>query len=157
MARRKGLNKWFLPSQKDSTKTYIHLLGWSVRGAEKAEVNIVAKKFEDVTQADLPEGRRLFLFLFNVFPYIEDALALQKKLARPGDIVIVSGWNNESFEARRLQDIYYEHLGREFTCNLHDDATNGYIDGVQKQAAEFADTASRVKGRTTDILALKVK
>lgn len=124
---------------------------------KRTGIGIVAKRLEDVQPGDLPQGRRLFFFLFNVFPYIDDALALQKKLSRPGDIVVVSGWNNESFEARRLQDIYYDHLGRDFTCNLHDNVTNGYIDGVQKEASSFAETASRVKGRTTDILTLKVK
>lgn len=120
-------------------------------------IGIVAKKLEEVTQDDLPQGRRLFFFLFNVFPYIPDALELQKNLVRPGDVVVVSGWNNESFEARRLQDMYYEHLGRQFKCDLAGRVTNGYIDGVEKQAQQFASTTSRVKGRTTDILTLKVK
>lgn len=123
----------------------------------EAQVNVVAKKFEDVTEQDLPEGRRLFFFLFNVFPYIEDALAMQKKLARPGDIVVVSGWNTDNIEARHLQEAYYAHLGREFTKALHNDETNGYIDAVQKSANDFAETTSRVKGSTTDILTLKVK
>ncbi len=78
---------------------------------DRAGVSVIAKGLEDVTPEELPEGRRLFFFLFNVFPYIDDALALQRKLAKPGDIVVVSGWNNDSFEARRLQDIYYDHLG----------------------------------------------
>ncbi|HYD18542.1 MAG TPA: hypothetical protein VEF76_08700 [Patescibacteria group bacterium] len=123
----------------------------------KLNIGIVPKRLEDVNPAELPEGRRLFFFLFNVFPYIPDALALQKTLVRPGDLVVVSAWNNDSFEARRLQDMYYEHLGREFKCDLHGAVTNGYIDKVEAQSRSFARVTSRVKGRTTDILTMQVK
>ena len=70
---------------------------------------------------------------------------------KPGDIVVVSGWNTDSIEARHLQEIYYQHLGREFTKALHGDETNGYIDVVQKNAKDFAETASRSDFSSTAI------
>lgn len=119
-------------------------------------IRILSKGFEDVQREDLPEGKTLYFFLFNVFPYIDDALAAQKRLVGAGDGVIISAWNADNFEARRLQKTYYDYLTEAYACTLVKSSLNGYIETVERESAGFCSGAERVKGRMTDILALKV-
>jgi len=119
-------------------------------------INILGKGLEAVTQDELPAGRKLFFFLFNVFPYINGALAAQKKLAGVGDSIIISSWNNSSFEARRLQKIYYDYLNSTYPGTLDRMESTGYIDEVEKKSAVFCSSTERLLGKTTDILALRV-
>jgi hypothetical protein len=124
--------------------------------AQRCQVNVLEKGFAEVAAGELPAGRKLFFFLFNVFPYIDGALAAQRRLAAPGDAVIISSWNDRSFEARRLQQIYYDYLNAAFAGALSGPRVNGYIDEVEKRSASFCAGLERRRGRTTDILALQL-
>lgn len=121
----------------------------------QANVHIVPKKFEDVTQADLPSGRNLFFFLFNVFPYIQDALSCLKSLTKTGDIVVISSWNKDSPEAQRLKTTYYGYLMSAFNCHIA--PANDYMDVVQTESARMAPCSVRMKSKITDILTMKVR
>lgn len=123
-----------------------------------SKIHIVTKPFEDVTKEDLPQGgRKLFFFLFNVFPYIDDAQKTLKELAAPGDIAVVSAWNNNSFEALHLQKVYYGYLQSAFNCELSGEKRSGYIDLLAQSEREDGAEVSRTKGRMTDILTLQMK
>lgn len=119
-------------------------------------ITILGKGFEEVSRDDLPSGKKLFFFLFNVFPYINDALAAQQQLASAGDSVIISSWNDKSFEALRLQKAYYDYLNDAYSSAIARSKFGGYIDEVEKKSAVFCSGAARLKGKTTDILALKI-
>lgn len=119
-------------------------------------IHVISKSFTQVTPNELPKGRKLFFFLFNVFPYIEGALSTQRALANPGDGIVISSWNDDNFEARCLQKIYYDYLNDAHGCSIARSHFNGYIDEVEKRSAVFCSGAERLKGKTTDILTLKV-
>lgn len=131
------------PEKQDYLKRHCH-------------IRTLSKCFEDVARDELPEGKKLFFFLFNVFPYLDGALVAQEKLVNPGDGVIISSWNNNSFEALRLQSIYYDYLNGAYSSAIARSEFNGYIDDVEKKSAVFCSGAERLKGKTTDILVLKI-
>jgi hypothetical protein len=138
-----NLHRQIDPEKKDYLKRRCH-------------INILDKGLEEVHPSELPAGRKLFLFLFNVFPYISNALAEQQRLASSGDSIIISSWNNKSFEALRLQKTYYDYLNGAYPCSLARAEFNGYIDEVERKSAAFCSSTERIKRKTTDILALKV-
>ncbi len=124
----------------------------------KRGVNIVPKNFEDVTEADLHDkGRRVFFFLFNVFPYIDNALENLKKLARQGDLVVISGWNNGNEKACELQKKYYGYLKSEFGDSVALQGSSAYIDLLEEEGKSIASSTCRIKGKTTDILTMRIK
>ena len=122
-------------------------------------VNLINKSFSDVLKSELPESSKVFFFLFNVFPYIPNAIASIKNLANPGDVIMISSWNNQSFTARRLRNIYYNHLqSSDTSCPFVPPAyaTQNYLDDVEKQTALFTKKQYRRQSSITDILTCQV-
>lgn len=142
---------------KSFTAIEPNLEGAGIRPATP-NINIITKNFEAVDQTDLPQtGRKLFFFLFNVFPYINGAIDQVKHLATAGDVVVVSSWNNNNFHARRMQSMYYATLQREFNCVMSQKALSGYVDKLARDTAPIATIEARVKAGVTDVLALKIR
>lgn len=137
--------------EADASKAEIDMMR-SLRG-----IRIVAKNFEDVTKEDLPAGRKLFFFLFNVFPYIKDAEKTLRQLASPGDIVVVSSWNEQKASARKLKEQYYDYLSSQFNCSIADKVDARVIDKLWEKMPDTASNVYRVRGETTDILTYRIK
>lgn len=120
-------------------------------------IRIIPKNFEDVEKEDLPRGRKLFFFLFNVFPYINDAEKKLRELANPDDLVVVSSWNNDSTEARILKESYYSYLSSQFNCTIADKIDPDFVDKLLTRLPDAASNAYRVKQDMTDIVTYRVK
>jgi len=121
---------------------------------DHSNVTLVRKSFSDLSREDLPKGKKLYFFLFNVFPYIKDGLETQKRLASPGDAAVISTWNGESLAARRLRDVYY--------CRLRDSFSKAALPGrldmdrLEGECDGFSASQRRLRGKYTDILVVKM-
>lgn len=68
-----------------------------------AGVEVRPVAFGGLVREHLPRGRILWLFHFNVLPYLDHPVATLERLARPGDLVVVSSWtaSDAAEDARR--------------------------------------------------------
>jgi hypothetical protein len=112
---------------------------------------LLEKDFGHILGTDLPQGRKLFLFLFNVYPYIDNAFMIQQKLAKPDDIIIVSSWNSKSSASWQLRDHYERHM-KDHTKYASPIKIYDYMDEAEKDVSSFCAKTERIKGKITDIL-----
>jgi hypothetical protein len=57
-----------------------------------ASAHLIPKPLHAVAPAELPAGPRLWLFTFNVFPYLSDRSQSFDRLLSPGDIAVITTW-----------------------------------------------------------------
>ena len=69
----------------------------------------IACPLDGVDRADLPPSPALWLFTFNVYPYIANPLGTIKWLAAPGDLVIITTWAATP-PAQSVRTRYLEHV-----------------------------------------------
>ncbi len=123
---------------------------------KRCRINLLNKDFESISASDLPKGKKLFLFLFNVYSYIEDALETQKILAGPGDVIVVSSWNVQSPASWRLRNEYQHYMKKNASECSSPIKTHDYLDDAEKSFSSFCAQTKRVKGDVTDILTIHV-
>ncbi|MGO4614969.1 hypothetical protein AB4305_07845 [Nocardia sp. 2YAB30] len=67
-----GLSSWKLPTRSVST---VHL-----------------RSLHEVSRSELPASPLLWVFTFNVFPYLHEPIEVLRRLASPRDTVVVTTW-----------------------------------------------------------------
>ena len=108
-------------------------------------ITIINKTLEEVNKCELPLGRQLFVFLFNVISYINDVAEHVNRLVRPGDFVFFSTWSKTK-ESNKNKHDYFQHVNceklpfsekRNFMVSIIDaDALISRIEGVKQVERE---------------------
>ncbi|WP_037078057.1 hypothetical protein, partial [Pseudonocardia spinosispora] len=78
---------------------------------------VIRKPFDKVDSTELPATPTLWLFTFNVYPYLDHPLSTWRGLAADGDIAVITTWaSGEQAKATRaayLRHVFPEHARRE--------------------------------------------
>lgn len=72
-------------------------------------VHIVKKRFADTIRKDLPDGKNLFVFMFNILAYIKNPIREINDLIRPGDVLFISTWSATP-KAKEIRAKYFDYL-----------------------------------------------
>jgi hypothetical protein len=88
------------------------------------KVTMIKKSFDAVQKSELPVGPKLFIFLFNSFAYLKNALEHLSDLTDEHDSIVLSGWNNQNPLSLQLQQRYYDALNSRFHCSITTDHAN---------------------------------
>lgn len=70
---------------------------------------VIFKQFQEIQMEELPVGKNVFVFPFNVLYYIPDPIKELKRLTKKGDSIFISGWNNTS-KAVHVMSRYFTHI-----------------------------------------------
>lgn len=84
-----GLNSWRLPTR----------CAWSVR----------PRSLHEVTVSELPAPPRLWVFTFNVFPYLREPIEALRRLVSLQDTIVVTTWAGTA-RAERIRRGYLLHV-----------------------------------------------
>lgn len=84
-----GLSSWQLPAGSVST---VHLCS-----------------LHEVTRSELPASPLLWVFTFNVFPYLRQPIEVLRRLASPRDTVVVTTWSTTG-RAEEIRDGYLQYV-----------------------------------------------
>ncbi len=113
-----------------------------------SNVALVKKPFNQLQRSDVGQERCLFVFLFNVISYLENPLATIHQLARPGDILFVSTWN-ETDTARHTMERYFAYVDNQESYITVENLVRQKA--LKKFSEEFLTTFSRVETVKGDI------
>ncbi len=117
-------------------------------------IQIINKKFQDVSKEKLPQGKSIYAFIFNIISYMENPIVYINKLIRKGDILYISTWNNTK-EAKEIRRKYFDYLNSfEKNVIIDPEKTIGLcnLDIFPFNELKYYKNHKRIKGEITDIL-----
>lgn len=76
---------------------------------QQHNIEYIANDFEATSRSELPEGGCFFMFLFNIFAYINNPLEAISRMARPGDVIFITTWADTP-EAQGIRKAYFDYL-----------------------------------------------
>ncbi len=128
---------------------------------QKHNITIIPKTFGDFPSTDLNKTNRVFLFTFNVFAYIGDAIEKINRYINTGDIIFVSTWNLHSNNALKIRKKYFDYINKSM-MEVHTNMSefqNGEIynlDNFDCSKLNYYTNNQRIKGEITDVLIIQV-
>lgn len=119
-------------------------------------ISVVPKRFGETTPSDLHDGNSFFMFLFNIFAYIENPIADINKLMKPGDILFISTWM-QTEAAKAVRKSYFDYLNeaeRRVVIVPEDPAGLSKFDAFPFHELKEYKRHERFQGDITDILTI---
>jgi len=113
-----GGQLWLIDIGLEKTKSYTCIepladlyIGNQIQYLIKKNKNIrvIKKRLADTSKKDLPEGKNIFVFTFNILAYIENPIREINDLIKHGDILFISTWNTTP-KARKIRTRYFNFL-----------------------------------------------
>lgn len=74
-----------------------------------SKIRLVKKLLSEVRKGDLPEGKNIFVFLFNILAYIDNPIKEINRISKPGDVLFISTWNLTPV-AKKIRTKYFNYL-----------------------------------------------
>jgi len=118
------------------------------------EITLVDKKFEMLEKKDLPFGNCFYVFLFNIFPYLEDPFSVINRFLKKGDVILLSTWNRNE-NAMAIRKRYFDYLNsfeEEAVIDPEKDIILGDWSNFNFDSLDHYQNHKIIKGDVTDIL-----
>jgi hypothetical protein len=126
-------------------------------GEDDSSPRIVRRPFSKVTTTMIPRQSRLWLFTFNVYPYLEEPLLILRNLAVPGDIVLITSWGCGP-RARATRRQYLRHVFADEAQRQH--AASAFVDAAaitrDLQLARIAGEVRQERGTVAHAAIVRV-
>ncbi|MCX6732944.1 MAG: hypothetical protein NTV98_05385 [Candidatus Roizmanbacteria bacterium] len=117
-------------------------------------IKIISKLFGDVSIDEIPNGKNIYVFMFNILAYIEGPITRINKLIKPNDIIYISSWNKTP-EAKQVRKKYFDYLNSfENEIIIDPESTLGlcHLDNFPFDKLKYYKSHKRITDKITDIL-----
>lgn len=122
------------------------------------DINVIKKLLSDVKKTDLPKGKNLFVFMFNILAYVEHPMRDINEIIKPGDVIFASTWSKTA-KAKEIRTKYFNFLNSfEEKVIIDPELTKGICD-LEKfpfDKLKFPSTHKYVKTDVVEILEIKL-
>jgi hypothetical protein len=118
------------------------------------KVYLIDKRFGEVPNELMPPGPSLYVFLFNIFSYIDSAVQTVNRVVEEGDILFLSTWNRTP-EAKAVRKRYFDFLNATEEKTIIDPETTVALtdfDHFPFDELRYYKRHRRITGSITDIL-----
>lgn len=92
------------------------------------KVKISNKYFEALDKDDIPPGKSVYIFTFNVISYIKNFVAVANKIIKKGDILFLSYWNNCPENEGIISNYFSFVYGKNFATQRNEMIDTQHID-----------------------------
>jgi hypothetical protein len=122
-------------------------------------IHLFDKRFGEVGNGEMPPGPSLYVFLFNIFSYIDNAINIINEVIEEGDVLFISTWNSTP-EAKKVRKEYFDYLNQSEGKTVIDPDTGVALtdfDHFPFDKLKFYKNHQVIKGAITNILVISTK
>ena len=125
---------------------------------QQSNISIIPENFGEFKENKLREGKRIFMFVFNVFAYIPNPIDKINQYLKKGDIIFISTWNLHSDKANDIRTKYFDMICKSMDVENLNEFKKGKTYDLNEFSFEKLNSYvshKRLKGDITDILIIQ--